>query len=160
MEFSQQSIAQQNTHMLKQIKFQKSSSNPPTPFQELTVKYASRTLDGEVVACWGCCPPTVSRILPVNWVHLFVHTAIWSAVTVNVTWQGTGDREGYITKIESPLCKRIDVTTTNHNGASSSYVGPIHRNQLPDRRRDVRMKPVQVWLDHLGEREWAQNFSR
>ena len=39
---------------------------------------------------------------------------------------------------------QINLTCTDCNGVSSSYVGPIHPNQLPDRCRDTGIKPVQV----------------
>ena len=113
---------------------------PPGAIQGLTVKYASRTLDGEAVVCSGCCPPTVSRIFPLE-----LSPAL--CPHCHLIWD---DGEHHLTRYERVWSQkgtpslRMNSTCTDCNGVSSSYVGPIHPNQLPDRSRDIGIKPVQV----------------
>ena len=124
--------------MLKMVL--ESSSNPHGAIQGLTVKYASRTLDGEAVVCSGCCPPAVS-------LHLSTELSPALCPHCHLIWD---DGEHHLTRYERAWSQKgtpspgMNLTCTDCNGVSSSYVGPIHPNQLPDRSRDIGIKPVQV----------------
>ena len=52
------------------------------------------TLDGTVVTCFGCCPPTNTSITPGRISHCVVQSCMLVDVIVNVSWREGGEGMG------------------------------------------------------------------
>lgn len=67
-----------------------------------------RMLEGTVVVCLGCCPPTETSIVPGNTSHCVVHSCISLAVTVNISCRVS---EGESERVSECVCVKYEGTS-------------------------------------------------